>query len=81
MTQTEIKAGKAEVSTLIQLHWQNPQDVQKTEMVAQGGNFKSTEEMFAWINRMIRKKRDQCPEGWSPMICDATSDYFVWAKR
>lgn len=76
----DSKSEKLIDDTIIQLHWQNRSATSETELVAQGGDFQSTEEMFGWINRMVREKRDECPDGWCPMICDKTSEFFVWAK-
>jgi hypothetical protein len=66
---------------LIQLHWQKIDDPSKTEWVAQGGDFATPEEMQNWIREVVDRRKEECPEGWHPMICDSTSDYFVWAAK
>lgn len=64
---------------LIQVHWQKIGDCSKTEMVAQGGDFKTPEEMHEWIREVVDRRKDECPEGWEPMVCESSSDYFVRA--
>jgi hypothetical protein len=66
---------------LIQVHWQNIDDASKTEMVAQGGEFNTAEEMHEWIREVVDRRKEECPEGWRPMVCDSTSDFFVWAAK
>ncbi len=63
---------------LIQLHWQDPNDLSKTLMVAQGdsSDFETSEEAHEWIREVIERRKDDCPEGWRPMICDSTSKHF-----
>lgn len=67
------------VDVLIQIHWQSISDSNQTEMVAQGGDFKTSDEMQEWIREVVQRRKDECPDGWQPMVCDSTSDYFVWA--
>ena len=66
---------------LIQLHWQNREEPDKSEMVAQGGDFASAEEMQAWIQEMLDKHGEGCPDECQPMICDSKSVHFWWAKN
>lgn len=66
---------------LVQLHWQNVADCNQTEMVAQGGEFSTGEELHEWMSQTIKKHKGNCPEGWQPMICDSNSKYFVWAAE
>ena len=66
---------------LIQVHWQKLNEPSKTEMVAQGGEFETAEEMHEWIREVVERRKDECPDGWIPMVCDSTSDHFVWAAK
>ena len=66
---------------LIQLHYQNREEPDKSEMVAQGGDFTSAEEMLDWISQMSDKYREDCPEECQLMICDSTSVHFLWAAK
>jgi hypothetical protein len=78
MTTTDEPRTFAE-DGLIQVHWQKIDDASKTEMVAQGGEFKTAEEMHEWIREVVERRKSECPEGWQLMVCDSTSEYFVWA--
>ena len=66
---------------LIQLHYQNREEPDKSEMVAQGGDFTSAEEMLDWIREMSDKYGKDCPEECQLMICDSTSVHFLWAAK
>ncbi len=66
---------------LIQVHWQKIDETNKTELVAQGGDFKTPQEMQEWIREVVERRKSECPEGWQPMVCDSTSEYFVWAAK
>lgn len=67
-----------DASFLIQLHWQNIADCRQTEFVAQGGHFTHVAVMYDWIKEVVQRRQSECPAGWRPMVCDSTSDYFVW---
>jgi hypothetical protein len=64
---------------LVQLHWQNPAKPEITELVAQGGPFTDMESMNQWIVGTHDRLGANRPFGWIPMICDSTSEHFVWA--
>ena len=66
---------------LIQVHWQKIGDCDQTQMVAQGGDFKTAEEMQEWIREVVERRKSECPEGWQPMVCDSTSEYFVRSAK
>ena len=72
---------KDDATFLIQVHWQNVADCRQTEFVAQGGGFADAAAMYAWIKEVVQRRHSECPEGWQPMVCDSTSDYFVWAAK
>lgn len=77
--QVSVDIDKA--SLLIQVHWQNVADPRQTEFVAQGGEFTDAAVMYDWIKDVVQRRHSECPEGWQPMVCDSTSDYFVWAAE
>lgn len=64
---------------VIQLHWQKIDEPSKTQMVAQGGEFQTCEELQSWLQSMLSEKKKECPDGWQPVICDSNSDLFWWA--
>lgn len=68
---------------LVQLHWQNPSNPIQTEMVMQGETNSDDEvaEWFKLCREKIEERKDECPEGWGPMICTDTSEHFVWAAQ
>lgn len=72
---------KDDASSLIQVHWQNIADSRETKFVAQGGSFADAGSMYDWIKDVVQRRQSECPAGWSPMVCDSTSDYFVWAAE
>ena len=61
---------------LVQLHWQERLEPHRTEFVAQG-EFDSGEAMHAWANEIIERRRAECPDDWSPMICTEDAPEFV----
>jgi hypothetical protein len=66
---------------LYQLHWQNL-DIDKhheTVFVAQASSddYPTADEMLRYFHEIIKARREQCPEGWGPMICDETYAGFV----
>lgn len=69
---------------IIQIHWQEcfpwEGDEPKLIFVAQHG-FKSSElpDPVLWIHSTIEEKKDECPKGYQPMVCDETSSYFLKA--
>ena len=69
------------VGGLIQIHWQNANDINQTVMVAQGGEFETAEAMNAWITETADRRRSECPAGWHIMICDSESKFFEWAAK
>ncbi len=65
---------------LIQLHWQNRDDLNQTEMVGQCG-FDDAEKAMAWVKELIDRRRDEMPEGWCPLVCTEDSPLFWKAVR
>jgi hypothetical protein len=65
-------------SALYQLHWQNRSNIQETEFV---GQFEAAtvEEARDRLNDLIERRRNECPEGWGPLVCNQDSGYFVLA--
>jgi hypothetical protein len=63
---------------LIQLHWQDRADPEKTELVAQG-EFADSDAAMAWATELIERRGKEMPEGWCPLLCDEDSNYFVRA--
>lgn len=78
---THSKQGNDPENGLIQLHWQDLSDPQTTLLVAQGGPFRTPDELEEWIRSAVAKSKTefptQCPDGWVPMLCDSTSSYFA----
>lgn len=72
---------KYDASSLIQVHWQNVADWRQTEFVAQGGSFTDAAVMYAWIKEVVQRRQSECPAGWRPMVCDSTSNFFVWGAE
>ena len=64
---------------LIQVHWQNLDNCNETQMVAQGGDFTTVTEAREWVKEVV--SNNECPEGWKPLVVDSTSEYFVWAAK
>lgn len=75
----QVTVDVDDASFLIQVHWQNIANCRETEFVAQGGSFTDAAVMYDWIKEVIQRRQSECPIGWQPMVCDSTSDYFVWA--
>lgn len=63
--------------TLYQLHWQNRENLDQTEMVAQCDL--PPHEVAQHFMEIAMRRKDECPEGWVPMICNEESKYFVRA--
>lgn len=63
---------------LVQCHWQNPNDLRQTHMIAQG---EFTDGVLAteWCEGVFLRDRDNRPSGWMPMIVTSESEYFVLA--
>ena len=64
---------------LLQLHWQNRNNLRQTEFVAQGSFEEGTDirtELGAWLEDVMKRRGHECPEGWVPMVCTEDSDYF-----
>lgn len=66
---------------LIQLHWQNPKNTDESEFIAQGGEFRTDNEMQDCIRATFGRHLDSKPAGWVPMVCNSDSDHFVWAEK
>jgi hypothetical protein len=64
---------------LVQLHWQNRADYRETEFVAQG-EFTDPESFREWSADVIKRRGNEIPDGWCPMMCTEDSEYFVWAN-
>jgi hypothetical protein len=60
-----------------QLHWQNVDDLRETIFVAQSAL--PADEALASFRKTIDRRKDECPKGWTPLVCNEESDYFVWA--
>ena len=57
---------------IIQLHWQNPQQPEETEFVAQADTDESERmimDPIDWISEQIYRHKDSCPDKWVPMVC------------
>ena len=78
MTTTD-KPKTFAVDGLIQVHWQKIDEPNQTQMVGQGGDFKTAEDMHEWIRELVDRRKEECPDGWQPMVCDSTSGFFMWA--
>ena len=63
---------------MLQLHWQNRQDLKQTEFVAQVGD--ETPDMLEHLASVAERRQDECPQGWVPLICTEGSEHFVMAK-
>lgn len=67
---------------LYQLHWQNPKELSQTIMVMQGeaNSPDECDKLRKAFADKLRERRDECPEGWQPFVCDETSNHFWWSK-
>ena len=70
---------------LLQLHWQNsdPDHCTETLFVAQSGDVQSRADMdkcMAAFNEIIERRKHECPDRWSPMVCDEGYAGFVRAS-
>lgn len=57
---------------IIQLHWQNPQNPEETEFVAQADTDELEQrirEPADWLCDQISRHKGGCPEKWIPMVC------------
>lgn len=67
---------------LYQLHWQNRSNLKQTEFVAQTSTDEvAPEDIPAHFQEIIERRKDECPEGWVPMVCTEDYEGFVWAAR
>lgn len=62
---------------LYQLHWQNRDDTEQTEFIAQA-EFTDADALNAWANEIIERRRSEIPAGWIPMICNQKDHRFVY---
>lgn len=81
----EQEEKKQPAEYLFQLHWQEQMPFEgeqaKLIFVAQGG-FKPDEcpdSMMEWVKKTIEAKKDECPDGYIPMVCDETYRGFMKA--
>lgn len=65
---------------LFQLHRQNSADPSQTQLVAQ---FELTADgrLPEEFNTVLARQHDALPEGWALMLCDDSSEHFVWAAQ
>lgn len=68
---------------IFQLHWQRRDDPTQTEFVAQASAIElgSTDAVLEHFRSVIERRKEECPDGWMPMVCDAECDRFVTAKE
>ena len=87
---TEITQAELEQAEyILQIHWQEffPWEGNEPKLifVAQRGFSLGPEvneirdTAMQWVRSTIEAKKDECPKGYQPMICDATSSYFLKA--
>lgn len=60
----------------IQCHWQNPNDLKETIMLAEC-EWQEVIDWMAWAQRIFESNQEKRPTNWQPMICDNTSEHFV----
>lgn len=61
---------------LYQLHWQNREDLSRTEFVAQG-EFERWNDLQNWLEDLINRRGHEMPDGWCPLVVEEGSKYFV----
>ena len=61
---------------LVQLHWQNRDNLDQTEFIAQG-DFASADEMHGWAREIIDRRGSEMPDGWIPLIVAEDHPRFV----
>lgn len=61
---------------LIQCHWQNRENPDQTEWIAQG-EFADGELVGPWASNIFEQRRNECPEGWCPLVCTEGAACFV----
>ncbi len=68
---------------LVQLHWQNPLQPTETLLVMQSeiNSDEEGEELVKLCRETIEARKDECPEGWIPMVCDENYEGFAWKLR
>lgn len=65
---------------LVQLHWQNRDNLAQTDFVAQTDiDTGDAEKLNAWIQELIERRGQEMPKGYCPMVCTEDSKYFVMA--
>ena len=66
---------------IFQMHFQNATDPTdpKTEFVAQGGDFETSEQANAWTRDVAA--RHPLPEGKQWLVCDETAPMFMRAAK
>lgn len=60
-----------------QLHWQNVDDLRETIFVAQSAL--PCDEALKRFREVIDRRKDECPKGWTPLVCNQDSNHFVKA--
>jgi predicted acetyltransferase len=63
---------------LYQLHWQNRDNLEETEFIAQCDH---TVDFEAWLKDLLERRRSEMPEGWQPLVCTQDSQYFAWSDN
>jgi len=72
-------SDERQVPYLLQLHWQDRADPKRTTFVVQSGLLETADEGRAWVEKAVAERRDDCPEGCVPFICNEKSERFVMA--
>lgn len=62
--------------TLVQLHWQDRKNLDRTEFVAQG-SFNDIDRFRAWINDLLDRRGAEMPRGWCPLVMTEGDPRFV----
>lgn len=65
---------------LVQLHWQDRANPDRTEFVGQG-EFDDADDMAGWANELISRRAGECPEGWCPLVMTEGHPRFVTAAE
>jgi hypothetical protein len=64
---------------IYQLHWQNVANPKETIFIAQSGWPAS--DALASFREIIDRRKDECPKGWTAMVCNEDDEHFVMAAR
>lgn len=62
---------------IIQVHWQNRDDLKQTDFVAQSADLDDVTALMEWAQEVIKRRFNECPEGWTPLVCTEDAPMFV----